>query len=53
MILGDGSVAEVTDRLVRLDQMLAAPLGEVQRATSIDLRFAGQAVLRGVGTSAL
>lgn len=53
VILGDGSVAEVTDRLVRLDQMLAAPLGEVQRATSIDLRFAGQAVLRGVETSAL
>ena len=45
MILGEG-IDDVLERLDRLERLLAAGLGELRVATSIDLRFAGQAVLR-------
>jgi hypothetical protein len=38
-------------RLDRLEQLLSAGLRELSETTSIDLRFAGQAVLRSEGSS--
>ncbi len=46
VILGSDDVATVTDRLDRLERLLEADLGELEETTAIDLRFAGQAVLR-------
>lgn len=51
VILGSGDVALVTDRLDRLERLLQAELDELEETTAIDLRFAGQAVLRRNGTS--
>jgi hypothetical protein len=51
VILGGGEALELSERLDRLEQLLAAGLGEIERTTEIDLRFAGQAVLRTKGTS--
>jgi hypothetical protein len=47
VLLGTGSASEVAPLLGRLEQLLAARLTPVGNATTIDLRFAGQAVLRG------
>ena len=46
VILGSDDVTTVTDRLDRLERLLEADLGELEETTAIDLRFAGQAVLR-------
>lgn len=50
VILG-GDADAVLERLDRLEQLLAAGLEELERTRSIDLRFAGQAVLRTEGAS--
>jgi cell division septal protein FtsQ len=46
IVLGSENVATVVDRLDRLERLLAAGLDEIDRTTVIDMRFAGQAVLR-------
>lgn len=51
VILGDGPVDAVAERLERLERLLSAGLQELERTREIDLRFAGQAVLRTEGTS--
>ncbi len=51
VILGDGPAAAVGERLDRLERLLSAGLRELDRTKEIDLRFAGQAVLRTEGTS--
>ena len=51
VILGSDDVAVVTGRLDRLDRLLEADLGALEAVTAIDLRFAGQAVLRKTSTS--
>jgi cell division septal protein FtsQ len=56
VILGDGDVASVNERLDRLERLLSAGLRELEAAESeaigsIDMRFAGQAVLRARSAS--
>ena len=51
VILGSDETAIVAKRLVRLQQLLEAELNEITETTTIDMRFAGQAVLRGASTS--
>jgi len=51
VILGVGDTEAVGERLDRLEQLLSAGLRELSETTSIDLRFAGQAVLRSEGSS--
>ena len=51
VVLGGGHTATVAERLDRLERLLSAGLGELDRTKEIDLRFAGQAVLRTEGTS--
>ena len=51
VILGSDETAIVAKRLVRLQQLLEAELSEITETTTIDMRFAGQAVLRGASTS--
>ena len=51
VILGGDDVATVHDRLDRLARLLEADLGELEKTETIDLRFAGQAVLRMTSTS--
>ena len=51
VILGSDDVEVVTNRLDRLERLLEADLGELEAVTAIDLRFAGQAVLRKTSTS--
>lgn len=51
VILGSGDVATVGDRIDRLERLLTAAPVELAETTSIDLRFAGQAVLRQTSTS--
>ena len=51
VILGRDDVAKVRDRIDRLERLLEADLGELQETETIDLRFAGQAVLRRTSTS--
>ena len=46
VILGRGDVAAVSERLDRLERLLSAGLAETRATESIDMRFAGQAVLR-------
>jgi hypothetical protein len=51
VILGNDDLAVLVDRLDRLERLLAAGLGELEVTASIDMRFAGQAVLRTASTS--
>ena len=51
VILGSDDVGTVIDRLDRLERLLEAALSELEETTAIDLRFAGQAVLRTTSTS--
>ncbi len=51
VLLGSGELASLNDRLERLEQLLGAGLPELAGVDSIDLRFAGQAVLRKQGAS--
>ena len=51
VILGSDDAARVAKRLVRLQQLLEADVSEITETTTIDMRFAGQAVLRGASTS--
>jgi cell division septal protein FtsQ len=51
VILGSQDTAIVTTRLERLERLLKADLREIEASTTIDLRFAGQAVLRKTSTS--
>jgi cell division septal protein FtsQ len=51
VVLGSDDVATVHDRLDRLARLLEADLGELEETETIDLRFAGQAVLRKTSTS--
>jgi cell division septal protein FtsQ len=51
VILGSDEAATVSDRLDRLERLLEAGLGELEETAVIDLRFAGQAVLRKTSTS--
>jgi hypothetical protein len=46
VILGSDDVATVGDRLDRLARLLEAGIDVTAETTTIDLRFAGQAVLR-------
>jgi cell division septal protein FtsQ len=46
VILGNDDVATVHERLDRLARLLESDLMELEETTAIDLRFAGQAVLR-------
>jgi len=51
VLLGHGTAAEFDDRLDRLGRLLAARPAQLERASTIDLRFADQAVLRSLGAS--
>lgn len=51
VILGSDDEAVVAGRLDRLERLLEADLDELEGVTAIDLRFAGQAVLRKTSTS--
>ena len=51
VILGRDDVATVHERLDRLGRLLEANLGEMEETETIDLRFAGQAVLRMTSAS--
>ena len=51
VILGSDEPTIVAKRLVRLQQLLEAELSEITETTLIDMRFAGQAVLRDASTS--
>lgn len=46
VVLGSEDVATVIDRLDRLERLLTAGLDEIEQTSAIDMRFAGQAVLR-------
>ncbi len=51
VVLGSDEVATVIERLDRVERLLGAALGELEQATTIDMRFAGQAVLRTASAS--
>ena len=48
VLLGRGTAAELDERLERLGRVFAANPVELGQASTIDLRFAEQAVLRGL-----
>lgn len=51
VLLGHGSEAELDDRLERLGRLFAANPAQLDQASTIDLRFAEQAVLRSFRAS--
>ena len=51
VLLGRGTAAELDERLGRLGRLFAANPAQLDHASTIDLRFAEQAVLRSARTS--
>jgi cell division protein FtsQ len=50
VILGDGSAELLVGRLANFERLLDSGIDAVERASTIDLRFADQAVLRGLAS---
>ncbi len=50
VILGGGSAELLVGRLANLERLLDSGIDAVERASTIDLRFANQAVLRGLAS---